>query len=241
VAFASPITFLVGENGSGKSTFLEAIACAAGSVTVGSESVATDPTLAAMRELAHHLRLTWTRRTKRGFFLRAEDFFGFAKRVAAMRAEMAQDLKDIERDYADAGRSATARGLASMPFGRELGALERSYGAGLDHHSHGEAFIALFRSRFTGPGLYLIDEPEAPLSPTRQLALLTLFKEMLDQQAQLIVATHSPIVLAYPGAAILSFDTGRIVPADYEQLDHVTTTRGFLNNPRAYLNHLLDE
>jgi predicted ATPase len=238
VSFTSPLTFLVGENGSGKSTFLEALACAAGSITVGSESVTTDPTLAPLRDLARHLRLTWTKRTRRGFFLRAEDFFGFAKHIAATRAGMEQDLKAIERDYA--GRSATARGLAAMPFARELDALQRSYGAGLDAHSHGEAFIALFRARFTGPGLYLIDEPEAPLSPTRQLALLTLFKAMLDQQAQLIVATHSPILLAYPGAAILSFDTGRIVPADYESLDHVTTTRGFLNHPQAYLKHLLE-
>jgi predicted ATPase len=170
--------------------------------------------------------------------MRAEDFFGFAKQQAALRAEMEQDLKDIDRDYQ--GRSETARGLARMPYARELGEMRRAYGDGLDSHSHGEAFIELFRARFTGPGLYLIDEPEAPLSPTRQLGLITLVKHMLDQQAQLIIATHSPILLAYPDAAILSFDTGRIVPAEYESLDHVQTTRGFLNNPQAYLKHLLE-
>jgi predicted ATPase len=236
--FAGPLTFLVGENGSGKSTFLETLACAVGSITVGSESVTTDPTLAAVRELAWHWRLTWSKRTKRGFFMRAEDFFGFAKKLAAARAEMEQDLRDIERDYQ--GRSETARGLARMPYARELGDLRRSYGEGLDSGSHGEAFIALFRARFTGPGLYLIDEPEAPLSPTRQLGFLALLKEMLDQGAQCVIATHSPILLAYPGAQILSFDGGRIAPAEYESLDHVITTRGFLNDPGAYLKHLLE-
>jgi predicted ATPase len=238
IEFHAPLTFLVGENGSGKSTFLEAVACAAGSITVGSESVATDPTLAAVRDLARHLRLAWRKRTRRGFFMRAEDFFGFAKYLGASRAEMEQDLRDIDRAYQ--GRSATARGLAKMPLGRELGEMQRLYGAGLDSHSHGEAFLALFRQRFVGEGLYLIDEPEAPLSPTRQLALLRLLKEMLDAGAQCLIATHSPILLAYPGAAILSFDAGAIRPAAYEDLEHVRVTRDFLNNPAAYLRHLLE-
>ncbi len=89
-------------------------------------------------------------------------------------------------------------------------------------------------------GLYLLDEPEAPLSPLRQLSFLAMLKTMVDQKAQFIIATHSPIILAYPGAAIFSFDEGQIKLARYEELEHVALTRAFLEDPQRYLRHLLD-
>jgi len=235
--FQSPLTFLVGENGSGKSTFLEALACAARSITVGAESVETDPTLAEVRRFAHALRLTWTKRTRRGFFMRAEDFFGYAKRMSQLRQELSQDAASIDQEYK--GRSELAKALARMPYARELAALQQSYGDGLDTSSHGESFFKLFRARFTGPGLYLLDEPEAPLSPMRQLTLITLLKGMIDQGAQFVIATHSPILMAYPDATILSFDDGTIQPVAYADLEHVTIMRDFLTNPDAYLRYLL--
>lgn len=238
MSFASPITFLVGENGSGKSTFLEAIACAVGSRTVGSESVDTDPTLADVRRFANdRLKLIWSKRTRAGFFMRSEDFFGFAKRMAQALSDMEQDSANVDTEYA--GRSEFAKSLARMPYQREIGELRRAYGDGLDANSHGEGFFKLFRSRFTGAGLYLLDEPEAPLSPTRQLSLIAMLKQMVDQGAQFIIATHSPILMAYPDAAIFSFDEGIIQRVEYDTLEHVTVTRNFLNNPEAYLRHLL--
>jgi predicted ATPase len=114
------------------------------------------------------------------------------------------------------------------------------YGEGLDAQSHGESYFKLFRSRFRPNGLYLMDEPEAPLSPTRQLTLIAMLKPMLEQDAQFIIATHSPILLAYPNATIYNFDNGRIEQADYDTLEHVAVTRGFLENPDAYLRHLLE-
>lgn len=237
VNFAAEVTFLVGENGSGKSTFLEALACAVDSITVGSESVAHDKTLSAARALAKQFKLTWAKRTKKGFFLRAEDFFGYAKRMAQIKAEMEQDLTAIETHYAE--RSQTAKNLARMPYLRELGEMRRAYGEGLDNNSHGEGFFKLFNARFVGEGLYLLDEPEAALSPNRQLTLLAQIKVMVGQKAQFIIATHSPILMAYPGATLLSFDGGRIHPVEYETLEHVVVTRSFLNNPEAYLRHLL--
>jgi len=87
----------------------------------------------------------------------------------------------------------------------------------------------------------LLDEPEAPLSPTRQLSLIAMIKQMVDQGGQFIIATHSPILMAYPGATIFSFDEGRIQPVAYEQLEHVIVTRNFLNSPETYLRHLLEE
>lgn len=236
--FTSPVTFLVGENGSGKSTFLEALACAAGSITVGSEGVDSDKTLSSMRVLAKHLKLEWTKKTRRGFFMRSEDFFGYARRMNQMREELQRDMENIDNEFE--GRSEMARGLARMPYMRELGELKRFYGEGLDAQSHGESYFKLFQARFVPEGLYLLDEPEAPLSPLRQLSFLSMLKEMIDLQAQFVIATHSPIILAYPGATILSFDDGKIGRVNYDELEHVSITRNFLNDPKPYLRHLLD-
>lgn len=234
--FASPMTFLVGENGSGKSTLLEAIACAANSIVVGSEDLGRDQTLASVRRLALHLRLAWTKRTRKGFFLRAEDFFGYARRIAKLQQELEADLRAVDEEYQE--RSKLAADLARSPYLGQLDSLQRRYGSGLDHTSHGESFLKLFQARFVPGGLYLLDEPEVPLSPLRQLALISLLKEMVNQQAQFIIATHSPILMAYPGASIWSFDSLPIRQVAWEELEHVTLTRSFLNDPQAYLRHL---
>lgn len=234
--FSSPVTFFVGENGSGKSTLLEGIACAVGSITVGSENVSTDKTLDAVRQLSRTLKLQWGIKTKKGFFLRAEDFFGYAKRMAQMRAEYETDLQGIDREYQ--GRSQLAVDLAKLPYERELQDLKQRYGEGLDTHSHGESFLELFQARFVPGGLYLLDEPEAPLSPLRQLGLVALLKQMVAENAQFIIATHSPIIMAYPEALIYNFDGDAIRQIAYEDVEHVALTRAFLNDREAYLRHL---
>ena len=236
LAFASPVTFFVGENGSGKSTLLEAIAAAAGSPTVGSDEVASDVSLRAQKQLGAHLRLQWKPRTHRGFFLRAEDFFGFAKRIARVRLEMQQRVRDLDEEYKD--RSSWAKGLAQGPARNSIAAMEERYGEDLDAQSHGQSFLQLFRSRFVPGGLYLLDEPEAPLSPQSQLTLIAMLSEMTKQQSQFIIATHSPILLAYPGAAIYSFDGGKVEAATFEELESVNLVRSFLNDPVQYLRHL---
>ncbi len=236
LAFEAPVTFLVGENGSGKSTLLEGLACAVELPAVGSEGVRQDATLEHARRLALHMRLAWGRRTHRGFFLRAEDFFGYARRLSQIKSELESDLRAVDEDYQ--GRSAYAASLAKMPYSRELNDLRQRYGRGLDFASHGEAFLNLFQARFVPDGLYLLDEPEAPLSPVRQLALISALKQMVAQQAQFIIATHSPILMAFPGAQILSFDGADIHPVAYDDLEHVQLMRAFLANPEAYLRHL---
>jgi predicted ATPase len=127
-----------------------------------------------------------------------------------------------------------------MPYLREIGALRKSYGEGLDARSHGESFLKLFQERFVGEGLYLLDEPEAPLSPNRQLALLALIKSMVDHGGQFLIATHSPILMAYPGAQILNFDGGRLHEEKFETLEHVITMKNFLDHPEIYLRHLME-
>jgi predicted ATPase len=236
LAFSSPVTFLVGENGSGKSTFLEALAYAAQAIAVGSDGMDHDPTLSAVRMLGRALKLSWQKRTRRGFFMRSEDFFGYAKRMQQTRAEMEHDLQAID---ANPTLSPKAKALSRQPYARELGDLKQRYGDGLDAYSHGESFLRLFRSRFVPDGLYLLDEPEAPLSPKRQLALISLLKTLVAQQnAQFIIATHSPILMAFPGATIYTFDGGTINAAAYDELEHVAVTRDFLQHPQAFLQHL---
>ncbi|HEU0291109.1 MAG TPA: AAA family ATPase [Anaerolineales bacterium] len=236
IEFASPVTFFVGENGSGKSTVLEAIACAVESITVGSESVRTDKSLAPVRKLAQYFRLAWNKRTRKGFFLRAEDFFGYAKSMRQTKEEFQQELENIKDEYK--GRSKYAAALASMPFQSQLADMQRRYGEGLDSYSHGESFLTLFQSRFVPDGLYLMDEPEAALSPMRQLSFIAALKQMVEQHSQFIIATHSPIILAFPEAQILFFHEGKIREVKYGQLEHVQLTKDFLNNPDSFLRHL---
>jgi predicted ATPase len=236
VEFTTPVTFFVGENGSGKSTILEAIACAIGAVTVGSEGVDTDHTLASVRRLGRALKQTWSKRTHRGFFLRAEDFFGYAKRISRDRAEAAAQIELIDKEYA--GRSELAKRLAKSPHAGTVGDIQQRYGDGLDAQSHGESFLALFQSRVVPDGLYLLDEPEVPLSPLRQLALLALLKEMTAARCQFIIATHSPSLLALPEARILSCDTCPLQAVRYEDLENVQLVRDFLNAPERYLEQL---
>jgi predicted ATPase len=205
---------------------------------VGAEDVQRDDSLTAVRALGDYLQLVWSVRTRQGFFLRAEDFFGYVKRLAQMEGELLAELRRVEKEYA--GRSEKARQFARMPFASELHALRGQYGRNLNNFSHGESFLELFQSRLQPGGLYLLDEPEAPLSPTRQLTLLSMMAKMVRKGAQFIIATHSPILLAYPDALILSFDGGAIQPADYETLEHVVVTRAFLENPAAYLRHLVE-
>lgn len=236
--FTTPITFFAGENGSGKSTLLEAIACAARLPAIGSDRVDRDPTLIHARALADNLRWSWGKPPRRGFFLRAEDFFGYAREVQRTRDELDADLREVRSEFA--GRGKTAQALASMPFARELHDIQQRYGDGLDAQSHGESFIKLFQARLMPDAFYLLDEPEAPLSPTRQFALMLLLRQMLAQGAQCIIATHSPILLAYPGAAIWSFDGGAIHPIAYDEVESVQLIRDFLNHPEAFLRQLMD-
>ncbi|HEU5199274.1 MAG TPA: AAA family ATPase [Ktedonobacterales bacterium] len=236
LAFPSEVTFLIGENGSGKSTLLEGLACAIGSIAVGSEPVEHDPSLREAQALARAMRLRWTERTRRGFFLRSEDFFGYARRMKQVREELEADLREVETD---ASLSPTARAYGSLPYAREIGDLHRRYGASLDAHSHGESFFTLFQSRFVPDGLYLLDEPEAPLSPVRQLSLISMLSAMVkERHAQFIIATHSPILMALPGATLYSFDGGRVHRIAYEETEHFRITRDFLNNPSLFLRHL---
>lgn len=234
----APVTVLVGENGSGKSTLIEALAIACELPAVGSARPAADPSLAPQRRLARRLRLTWRSRTRRGFFLRAEDFFGFQKRLAEQRAEHEAELARIDVELADS--SDYARRLAKGPHHASIGALDSRYGRDPDARSHGEAFLNLFQQRLAPDGLFLLDEPEAALSPQSQLAFLAMIRDAVDRGGQFVIATHAPILMAIPGAHILSFDDLPVGPIDFDDIASVTLVRDFLHAPERYLRMIWD-
>ena len=207
------VTFVIGENGSGKSTIIEAIAVAWGFNPEGGSRNFNFGTRASHSPLSDCLTLVkGVHQPKDGFFLRSESFFNVAS--------------EIERLDSGGGGSK----------------LIHSYGSrSLHEQSHGESFMALLTNRFQGRGLYILDEPEAALSPMRQMAMLTRMHQLVKQQSQFIIATHSPILMAYPGALILEVTPGGIRSIPYDKTDNVMVTKQFLNNPDRMLKVLMEE
>ena len=236
LALPGPVTFFAGENGSGKSTLLEALAIAANLPTVGGSDAAYDESLASQRRLARRLKLVWRGRTHRGFFLRAEDFFGFIRRLRNMRSEMEARLDEVDREYE--GRSELAKRLAKGPAASSLAEMKSRYGDDLDANSHGESFLELLRSRFVPGGLYLLDEPESALSPQSQLGFVAMMRDMVDQGGQFVIATHSPLLMAVPGASIYSFDESPLSEVAWDALDSVALYRDVLSSPERYMRRL---
>jgi predicted ATPase len=236
--FSTPVTFFVGENGSGKSTLLEGLGAKVRLPTVGAMSIEQDDTLGPARALANAMRLSWSSvgRAHRGFFLRAEDFFGFTRSIQMQIAALEREIAEVEAEYE--GRSAMAKALKLGPLKASLSDIRARYGDDFDAQSHGESFLSLFRNRFVPDGLFLLDEPEAALSPTSQLALLAMLQDMVKDAGQFIIATHSPILLALPGATIWSFDERPPRAVEYDDVEHVRVTRDFLRAPERFLRHL---
>ena len=227
----------MGENGCGKSTLLEALAVALEARAAGSEEVDADETMAGSRRLAAAFETVERGRPRVRVFFRAEDSFGFTKRIQS-------EMKEI-----DAQADAMLEDAKASPFRRRLGAnitrssrgvLAHKYGADPHARSHGETFLGIVRAQLLPGGLYLLDEPETPLSPTRVLTLLALLLDAVRNGSQFIIATHSPILAAFPGASILAFENGAIAQTPYEELEHVRVTRDFLNAPGRYLRHLTE-
>ena len=207
-----PITFLIGENGSGKSTLLEAMAITLGFNAEGGSRHFRFETRASHSELHEYLRpVRGITRPRDGYFLRAESYFNVAT--------------EIERLDAEPG--------PGPPIGP-------SYGPrALHEQSHGESFLALVEHRFRGEGLYLLDEPEAALSPMRQMALLARLHTLVRARSQFVIATHSPILLAYPDATIHECGPNGLRRLDYEDTEHFRVTRDFLNRYPAMLRTLM--
>lgn len=206
------VTFFVGENGSGKSTLLEAIAVASGFNAEGGSRNFRFETRRSHSPLYQFLRLArGFPKPQDSYFLRAESFFNVATEIERLDAEPSE-APPISEAYGD-----------------------RS----LHEQSHGESFLALLLNRFHGHGLYLLDEPEAALSPSRQLSVLTRIHDLVKLNSQFLIATHSPILMAYPNAYIYSFSTSGIQRISFQETEHYQIIRDFLANPERMLSILL--
>ncbi len=234
LTLTTAVTFLVGENGCGKSTLLEGMAWGMDATAVGSHHLENDPTLGSARRFHEGFRFSRTAKAYTRLFLRAEDVFGFTGRVTTEMAGLRNDAEELGRLLAPGYGRDLAVGVARGQAGR----LAQTYGADPDARSHGETFLHLLQARLAPDGLYFLDEPETPLSPTRVLALLIMIEEMVAKGCQFVIATHSPILLAFPGATILQVENGQLDVAEWEDLEHVRVTRAFLNDPASVLRRL---
>ena len=212
LSFSSPVTFFVGENGTGKSTLLEAIAVAYGFNPEGGSRNFSFATNQTHSELHEHLQIVKRGFPKDGYFLRAESLYNVATNIDELDGQPA----------------------ASPPL------IEGYGGVSLHRQSHGESFLSIVQNRFFGQGLYILDEPEAALSPMRLLTLLTHIDRLVKNGSQLIIATHSPILMAYPDGEILSFTQGGIEKTSYEQTEHYRVTKQFLDHPQKMLHYLFN-
>lgn len=207
------VTILIGENGSGKSTLLEAVAVAFGFNPEGGTLNFRFSTENSHSELFQHIRLSRRRRPRDGFFLRAESFYNMATY--------------IDRHDADP----------------ESGEPIITYYGGLSLHrqSHGESFLAAVQNRFGGHGLYLFDEPESALSPQKLLTLLVEFNRLVQSDSQIILATHSPILMSFPDADIWELNENGIRKIRYQESEQYQITKEFLDNPERMLRYLLND
>ncbi len=209
---SKPVTFLVGENGVGKSTLIEGIAVAMGFNPEGGTVNFSFSTKESHSDL--HEYLTVSRGYKRhrdGFFLRAESFYNVASNIDDMDSEPGCGPKIIS-----------------------------SYGGvSLHKQSHGESFMALVENRFYGNGLYILDEPEAALSPMRLMRLMYCMQELVSKNSQFIISTHSPILMTYPGAEVLEITQDGIRSVDYKDTEHFIVTKRFMDAPEKIVKDLL--
>jgi len=207
------VTFLVGENGTGKSTLLEAIAVAWGFNPEGGSKNFRFSTRRSHSVLNHHIRLArGARKPEDGYFLRAESFFN-----------VATDIEKMDEESSGLGRP-IADSYGSRP---------------LHEQSHGESFLALVTERFGGRGLYILDEPEAALSPGSQMAVLSRIHDLVKKDSQFIIATHSPIIMAYPDSTIYQLSEEGMKAVDYTETEHYAVAKSFLTDHGRMLEVLL--
>lgn len=200
-----PVTFFVGENGTGKSTLIEAIAVSMGFNGEGGSRDFQFSTQRTHSQLWEYLTLIKSAWPKDGFFLRAESFYNTASYL------------------------------------EENSTMKRYGGVSFHAQSHGESFLALATNRFEGNGLYILDEPESALSPQRLMSLLVVIDGLVKNNSQFIIATHSPILMAYPQADILEFSEQGIRKVSYRETEHYKITKQFIDSPERMIKYLLQE
>jgi len=233
VALNAQVTIFAGDNGTGKSTLLEALASRLNVPLIGG-FMDDSKSFEAAKILNPLMTLEWKRETSKGFFFRAEDFSHFVDSVERERMKRNMELQELKGQVDD-----SIIQQMSDSLNRSLRETRRQYGSDLQAFSHGEAYLTILHSRIADKGVYLLDEPEAALSPLKQLSLIAFILEVLKNgNAQFIIATHSPILMGIPDATIYQIVDGGMEQVQYKETDHYQITRRFLNDPESYLRHL---
>jgi predicted ATPase len=227
------VTIFVGDNGTGKSTLLESLAASLNVPLIGG-FMDNSAGFVAARTLKPFVEIDWRRETAKGFFFRAEDFSHFVDSVERERMKRDMELGELKGQVDD---SIIEQMSDSMNY--SLRETRKQYGSDLQAFSHGEAYLTILHSRIADKGVYLLDEPEAALSPLKQLSLIAFILEVLKKgNAQFIIATHSPILMGLPDAMIYQIVEGGMEQVTYKETDHYQITRRFLTDPESYLRHL---
>ncbi len=231
--FSSPITFVIGDNGAGKSTLLETLAYRMQLPHMDGADY-TKKAFNAAKRLAPYLDIEFAIHRTVGFFFRAEDFGDLMNSTDRSNTSLFQYFKSLEGDMPDRVIQEMSDSANTQKYH-----MRENFGQELDSFSHGEAYLHIIQEKLKHPGIYILDEPEAALSPAKQLALIYQIKSHLsDHMSQFIIATHSPMLMATPGATIYEVTEDAMEKTPLEETEHYTITRSFLNNPEAYLRHL---
>lgn len=232
---SNQITIFVGDNGSGKSTLLQAIAYYNNSINVSGNSLESKY-YEKVQELSSKMRIIYSVKTRKGFFFSGEEFITYINSLKMMKSELEQDIEELKREFE--GKDAYSLQLALGPLRKSLYELEEKYQGDLGNKSHGEGFLEFFKARMHQEGLYLFDEPETPLSAINQYQLVVLITDLVKNGSQVIIATHSPILMALKGAKIFNFSENEIKEISYDNIESVQFMKHFLNDKNNFIERL---
>lgn len=234
MVLSSPITVLIGENGAGKSTLLRSLQSVLHLYRIaGTDSKVVNPN---GNWLSEFVQLSYVRTKPKGFCFSAEDFTTYIQSLEQTKQSAYQAIEEIQVEYES--KSAFAKAQAQMPHMRTIHDINQMYSNNLLTVSHGEAYLDFFKSRLRSNELYLLDEPETPLSIQNQLAMLSIIDEAVSRGNQFIIATHSPILMAIPGATIYSLSESGIDQLSYDTIESVQLLKHFLNHREQFFKHL---
>jgi predicted ATPase len=232
IALNKQVTIFVGDNGTGKSTLMESIALVLNLPLIGGY-IKTTAGFEAAELLKPYLKITWGRETSKGFFFRAEDFSDFLNSVERQRQTISEQFRDLQGEVDD---SIIRQMTETANYA--LHATRNTYGSDMQAFSHGEAYLKILYTRIQDKGVYMLDEPEAALSPLKQLSLIAFILEVLKTgNAQFIISTHSPILMGIPDATLYQIKDDGMEAVEYKDTDHYRITKTFLDRPDFYLRH----